>query len=461
MDLQDRIYILDGATGTALQQFRLTETDFRGEEFAQHPIPLKGNNDVLNITRPDVIRQVHQNYIDAGADIIETNTFNANAISQTEYGCSAWVERFNLEGARLAKETASACKERKIYVAGSIGPTDKSLTLAPDPDQPTYRIVDFDTLANAYASQVTALIEGGVDLLLVETIYDGLNAKAALYAIAKVQEEKGTHLPVMLSATVNDKSGRTLTGQSLEALFTSLSHYPILSFGLNCSFGAKELHHFLRELAPRIPCYISIYPNAGLPNEMGEYDESPEFTALCLQDMAKEGLINIAGGCCGTTPEHIRAIANALKDIPPRKVPTSNHQLKVSGLDTVVVDKELNNFINIGEGYLARGLHRAVIGQLHQRFRGHVFPKPAVHTGLFPGGQRPLRQPEQPPDAALIVLLLGQPLDMALCLFIGIYAILQPTCHHLFQIAQLLFALFPAVGSCHQQVFGAQLQRTE
>ena len=349
MNLQDRIYILDGATGTALQQFRLTEADFRGEEFARHPIPLKGNNDVLNITRPDVIRQVHQNYIDAGADIIETNTFNANAISQTEYGCTEWVERFNLEGARLAKEVASACKEREIYVAGSIGPTDKSLTLAPDPDQPTYRIVNFDTLANAYAGQVAALIEGGVDLLLVETIYDGLNAKAALYAIAKVQEEKGTNLPVMLSATVNDKSGRTLTGQSLEALFTSLSHYPILSFGLNCSFGAKELHHFLRELAPRIPCYISIYPNAGLPNEMGEYDESPEFTALCLQNMAKEGLINIAGGCCGTTPDHIRAIANALKDIPPRKVPTSNHQLKVSGLDTVVVDKELNNFINIGE----------------------------------------------------------------------------------------------------------------
>lgn len=349
MNLQDRIYILDGATGTALQQFRLTEADFRGEEFARHPIPLKGNNDVLNITRPDVIRQVHQNYIDAGADIIETNTFNANAISQTEYGCTEWVERFNLEGARLAKEVASACKERKIYVAGSIGPTDKSLTLAPDPDQPTYRIVNFDTLSNAYATQVAALIEGGVDLLLVETIYDGLNAKAALYAIAKVQEEKGTNLPVMLSATINDKSGRTLTGQSLEALFTSLSHYPILSFGLNCSFGAKELHHFLRELAPRIPCYISIYPNAGLPNEMGGYDESPEFTALCLQNMAKEGLINIAGGCCGTTPDHIRAIANTLKDIPPRKLPTSTHQLKVSGLDTVVVDKKLNNFINIGE----------------------------------------------------------------------------------------------------------------
>lgn len=349
MELQDRIYILDGATGTALQKFGLTEADFRGEVFAQHPIPLKGNNDVLNITRPDVIRQVHQNYIDAGADIIETNTFNANAISQTEYGCTEWVEQFNLQGARLAKEVASACKERKIHVAGSIGPTDKSLTLSPDPDQPAYRIVNFDTLADAYATQVSALIEGGVDLLLVETIYDGLNAKAALYAISKVQEEKGTNLPVMLSVTVNDKSGRTLTGQSLDALFTSLSHYPILSFGLNCSFGARELHQFIRELSPHVPCNISIYPNAGLPNEMGEYDESPEFTALCLQNMAKEGLINIAGGCCGTTPEHIRAIADALKNIPPRKLPTPTHQLKVSGLDTVVIDKELNNFINIGE----------------------------------------------------------------------------------------------------------------
>ena len=349
MELQERIYILDGATGTALQKFGLTEADFRGEVFAQHPIPLKGNNDVLNITRPDVIRQVHQNYIDAGADIIETNTFNANAISQTEYGCTEWVEQFNLQGARLAKEVASACKERKIHVAGSIGPTDKSLTLSPDPDQPAYRIVNFDTLADAYATQVSALIEGGVDLLLVETIYDGLNAKAALYAISKVQEEKGTNLPVMLSVTVNDKSGRTLTGQSLDALFTSLSHYPILSFGLNCSFGARELHQFIRELAPHVPCNISIYPNAGLPNEMGEYDESPEFTALCLQNMAKEGLINIAGGCCGTTPEHIRAIADALKNIPPRKLPAPTHQLKVSGLDTVVIDKELNNFINIGE----------------------------------------------------------------------------------------------------------------
>jgi len=349
MDLQNRIYILDGATGTVLQKFGLTEADFRGEVFAQHPIPLKGNNDVLNITRPDIIRQVHQNYIEAGADIIETNTFNANAVSQTEYGCAEWVEQFNLQGARLAKEVATACKERKIHVAGSIGPTDKSLTLSPDPERPAHRIVDFDTLADAYATQVAALIEGGVDLLLVETVYDGLNAKAALYAISKVQEEKGTSLPVMLSVTVNDKSGRTLTGQSLDALFTSLSHYPILSFGLNCSFGAKELLPLIRELAPHVPCNISIYPNAGLPNEMGEYDESPEFTARCLQNMAKEGLINIAGGCCGTTPEHIRAIAASLKHIPPRKLPSPTRRLKVSGLDSVIIDKESNNFIHIGE----------------------------------------------------------------------------------------------------------------
>lgn len=348
-EIQHRILILDGATGTALQQFGLSESDFRGNEFAHHPIPLKGNNDVLNITRPDVIRAVHQSYIEAGADIIETNTFNANAISQAEYECTGWITRFNLEGARLAREAAAACKDRTIYVAGSIGPTDKSLTLSPDPDQPAYRIVDFDTLVAAYTAQTEALIDGGVDLLLVETIYDGLNAKAALYAIAKVQEQRRTNLPVMLSATVNDKSGRSLTGQSLEALFTSLSHYPILSFGLNCSFGAKELHQFIRELSPRVPCNLSIYPNAGLPNEMGEYDESPEFTARCLQTMATEGLINIAGGCCGTTPKHIEAIAKALKGIPPRQLPAKTTQLKVSGLDTVVIDKDLNNFINIGE----------------------------------------------------------------------------------------------------------------
>lgn len=348
-ELQHRILILDGATGTVLQQHGLTESDFRGEVFPNHEIPLKGNHDVLNLTRPDVIRQVHQSYIEAGADIIETNTFNANAISQAKYHCQEHVHAINLAGARLAREAADACRERQIFVAGSIGPTDKSLTLAVNPEEPAYRPIDFDTLADAYRIQVEALIEGGVDLLLVETVYDGLNAKAALYAIAQAQEKAGSHLPVMVSATVNDLSGRTLTGQTLEALYTSLSHYPLLSFGLNCSFGASELHRFAREISPRVPCYFSIYPNAGLPDEMGAYRESPEYTAKCIRAMAEEGLINIAGGCCGTTPAHIRAIAQALRGIAPRKPAAPTHRLQVSGLDAVVVDKTERNFTNIGE----------------------------------------------------------------------------------------------------------------
>jgi 5-methyltetrahydrofolate--homocysteine methyltransferase len=348
-ELNQRILILDGATGTALQRFRLTEEDFRGDVFKTHPVPLKGNNDVLNLTRPHLIRQVHAAYIEAGADIIETNTFNANAISQGDYRCEELVYRLNFEGARLAKESALACPDRAIYVAGSIGPTAKSVTLAADANNPGYREVDFDAIEEAYAVQVAALIDGGADLLLVETIYDGLNAKAALHAIARVQQEKGTALPVMLSVTINDRSGRILTGQSLEAVYSSLSHYPILSFGLNCSFGATELHAFFKTLSPRIPRYLSIYPNAGLPNEMGEYDETPAFTASRLKKMAEEGLINIAGGCCGTTAEHIRAIREALRGIPPRPLPAPSSTLVVSGLDVVEVDAKERNFINIGE----------------------------------------------------------------------------------------------------------------
>lgn len=348
-ELHKRILILDGATGTALQQYRLSEKDFRGEPFTDHPLPLKGNNDILNLTRPDIIREIHESYIEAGADIIETNTFNANAISQEDYGCSDRVYQLNAEGARIAVEVARNHTERKIYVAGSIGPTSKSLTLSPDPERPEFRSIDFDTLAAAYEIQVRGLVDGGVHLLLVETIYDGLNAKAALYAIKKVQEEKGSKLPVMLSATVNDRSGRTLTGQTIEALFIALSHYPILSFGLNCSFGAKDLHLFLKEMANKIPCFLSVYPNAGLPNETGEYDESPDYTAKQLRKMAEEGLINIAGGCCGTTPRHIRAIATALRTVPPRKPPLVHPLLKVSGLDSVTIDVSKTNFTNIGE----------------------------------------------------------------------------------------------------------------
>lgn len=348
-EIKQRILILDGAMGTAIQEYGLTETDFRGREFAAHLVNLKGNNDVLTLTRPDVIREIHQAYIEAGADIIETNTFNSNAVSQEEYRCEALVYRLNHEGARLAKEAAQACGTRRVYVAGSIGPTSKTLSLSPDVNRPEYRPVDFDTLAATYAEQVRGLIDGGADLLLVETVFDALNAKAALYAISKVREEKGSGIPVMLSATVNDRSGRTLTGQSLEALFTAVSHFPLLSFGLNCSFGAMELLPFIRQLSKFLPCPLSIYPNAGLPNEMGEYDESPELTASCLREMAAEGVLNIAGGCCGTTPRHIRAIREALAGMPARKIPEVKPQLAVSGLERVVVDREQNNFINVGE----------------------------------------------------------------------------------------------------------------
>ncbi len=350
--IRQRILILDGAIGTVIQQYALSDKDFRGDEFREHPVPLKGNNDLLNLSRPDVIREIHRAYIQAGADIIETNTFNSNAVSQEEYRTAHLVYRLNQAGARLAREEADrawAEAGRTVYVAGSMGPTSRTLSLSPDVNHPEYRPVDFDTLAATYAEQVRGLIDGGVDLLLVETVFDALNAKAALYAIAQAQAERQTALPVMLSATVNDRSGRTLTGQSLEALYVSVSHYPLFSFGLNCSFGAADLLPFLRELAKRVSCPLSVYPNAGLPNEMGEYEESPAYTASCLQIMAKEGLVNIVGGCCGTTPAHITAIREALQDIPPRQVPEAGHELVVCGLNPVVVDKEKNNFINIGE----------------------------------------------------------------------------------------------------------------
>ena len=295
-----------------------------------------------------MIRQIHRSYIEAGADIIETNTFNSNAISQAEYRGEKLVYRLSYAGAKLAVTEARAASHQ-VYVAGSMGPTSKTLSLSPDVNRPEFRPVDFDTLVSTYAEQVSGLIDGGVDLLLVETVFDGLNAKAALYAITQVQEEKRTSLPVMLSATINDRSGRTLTGQSLEALYTTVSHYPLFSFGLNCSFGATDLLPFIERLSKTLPCPLSIYPNAGLPNEMGEYDESPELTASCLKQMATAGLLNIAGGCCGTTPEHIRAIREALQAISPRQIPVIPAQLVVSGLDKVVVDKAQNNFINVGE----------------------------------------------------------------------------------------------------------------
>ncbi len=351
--LKERILILDGAMGTAIQALNLSEADFRGSEFENWRTPLKGDNDILNLTAPHHIEQIHRSYIEAGADIISTNTFNSNAISQSDYGCEDYVERICMEGAKIARRAADGygAKEggRRIWVAGSMGPTSKTLSLSPDINHPEERSVDFDTMAAAYATQARGLIKGGVDLLLVETCFDALNTKAALYAIDEVEREMGRDIPVMVSATINDKSGRTLTGQSLEAFYTSISHFPILSFGLNCSFGVTELKPFIERLARSLPCYISIHPNAGLPNEMGEYDEEPCLTAKYLRDMAEEGLINIAGGCCGTTAAHIRAIAEALRGLSPHIPNERDRRLIVSGLDNVIVDKEERNFTNIGE----------------------------------------------------------------------------------------------------------------
>ena len=300
--LKEKILILDGAMGTMLQRENLSSEDFKGGA---------GNNDILNITRPDIIEKIHREYIEAGADIIETNTFSSNAISQQEYGCADLVYEMARKGAEIARKAAAGTS---VLVAGSMGPTIKMLSFSPDVNRPEYRPVDFDTMAQAYKEQVRGLVDGGADLLLVETVYDGLNAKAALYAIEQVKREKGCEIPVMVSATINDRSGRLLSGQRVDALYTALSHYDIISFGLNCSFGAAELLPFMEQLANEafggkgIPCALSMYPNAGLPNELGQYDETPEFTAKCVKEVAQKALLNIAGGCCGTTPDHIRAI---------------------------------------------------------------------------------------------------------------------------------------------------------
>ncbi len=355
--LGEKILILDGAMGTSIQKFNLSPSDFLGG---------KGNNDILNITRPDIIEAIHSEYVAAGADIIETNTFSGNAISQKDYGMEERVREINFKGAQIARKVADAAAEgklmapdggmqeiapRKVLVAGSMGPTVKSLSLSPDVNEPQRRDVSFSEMAAAYKEQVEALVEGGVDILLVETVYDALNAKAALYAISQVSGAKD--IPVMVSATVNDRSGRLLSGHTLEALYTALKHYPIASFGVNCSFGAKDLAPFIEQLQG-LPCAVSIYPNAGLPNEMGQYDESPEYTAKYIKELALKGWLNVAGGCCGTTPAHIAAIAQALEGVAPR-VPAADASAKadenmyLSGMEAVRVNREECNFVNVGE----------------------------------------------------------------------------------------------------------------
>ena len=349
--LQQRILILDGAMGTLIQSLGLDGQVYHRGRLADWPVSLAGNNEVLNLTAPEVIADIHRRYIEAGADIIETNTFSANRISQHEYGCEQLAAEMAREGARIARQVADSYSlpSKKIFVAGSLGPTSKSLSLASDMNEPAQRTVNFDEMAAAYEEQAAALIEGGADLLLIETCFDALNAKAALYAVSRLNERLGRVIPVMVSATINDRSGRTLTGQTLEAFYISVSHYPILSFGLNCSFGVTELRPFVEHLAERLPVYISLHPNAGLPNEMGEYEELPEYTATHLRQMAAAGLLNIAGGCCGTNDAHIRAIREALKDVKPRQIPAAERQLRVSGLEPLLIDRQTTNFINVGE----------------------------------------------------------------------------------------------------------------
>ncbi|MCB0761150.1 MAG: homocysteine S-methyltransferase family protein [Flavobacteriales bacterium] len=325
--IQQRILILDGAMGTMIQRHRLQEDDFRNAALQDHPHPLAGNNDLLTLTRPDIILDIHKSYLEAGADIIETNTFSSTSIAQADYGLEHLVYELNYEGARLAAE---ACREystsaKPRFVAGSIGPTNRTASISPDVDRPGFRAVRFDDLVEAYREQVRGLLDGGADILLVETVFDTLNAKAALFAIQQMAEERGIQVPVMVSGTITDASGRTLSGQTAQAFLISVSHVPLLSIGLNCALGAEPLTPYLDVLSEHAPFAVSAHPNAGLPNEMGGYDETPESMASQIETYMKRGLVNIIGGCCGTTPEHIKAIAEVAQHYSPRQLePNAN-----------------------------------------------------------------------------------------------------------------------------------------
>ncbi len=330
-EIQERILVLDGAMGTMLQRYKFTEEDFRGERFKDYPIPLKGNNDLLSITQPEAVRDVHRQYFAAGADIVETNTFSGTTIAMADYQMEDLVYELNFESAKLAKEAADefTAKEphKPRFVAGSIGPTNRTASMSPDVNDPGYRAVTFDELRIAYKQQAEALLDGGSDLLLVETVFDTLNAKAALFAIEEIKEERKIEIPVMVSGTITDASGRTLSGQTAEAFLISISHIPLLSVGFNCALGANLLQPHLEAIAPRTEFAVSAHPNAGLPNAFGEYDETPDETANQIEEYLKKNLINIIGGCCGTTPEHIQAIATVAAKYKPRKLTTDEQNV--------------------------------------------------------------------------------------------------------------------------------------
>lgn len=323
--LEKRIVIIDGAMGTMIQRYKLQEADYRGERFKDWASDLKGNNDLLCLTQPAIIQEIHKQYLDAGADILETNTFNAQAISLEDYNMQSLAYEINVEAAKLAKAAVQQYMDEHPgevkFVAGALGPMNKTLSLSPDVNQPGYRAVSFDEVANAYYEQIKGLVDGGVDILLVETIFDTLNAKAAIYSIKEYFRDNNIELPVMISGTITDASGRTLSGQTLEAFYVSVMHADPISIGLNCALGAEQMRPHIEELSQIAACYVSCYPNAGLPNAMGEYDETPEMMAEKVGEFAKEGWVNIIGGCCGTTPDHIKALADVMKKYQSRELP--------------------------------------------------------------------------------------------------------------------------------------------
>ncbi|MGL5272655.1 MAG: methionine synthase, partial [Phocaeicola sp.] len=350
--ITQRILLLDGAMGTMIQPYNLTEADFRGERFAQLPGLMKGNNDMLVLTRPDVIEEIHRLYFEAGADIIETNSFNAQRISMADYGMETYCREMNLVAAQLARKVADEYtaknNNKPRFVAGSVGPTNKTCSMSPDVNNPAYRAVSYDELVAAYQEQMEALLEGGVDALLIETIFDTLNAKAAIRAAEIAMATLGKEVPLMLSVTVSDTGGRTLSGQTLDAFLASVQHANIFSIGLNCSFGAEQLKPFVEQLATKAPYYISVYPNAGLPNSLGEYDQSPEEMALQVKEYVEEGLVNIIGGCCGTTHEYIARYTELVAGKQPRSLTAAPSCMWLSGLELLEQTPEIN-FINVGE----------------------------------------------------------------------------------------------------------------
>src|SRR5512134_884580 len=350
--LQERILVIDGAMGTMIQAEGLGEAEFRGERFRDHPRDLKGDNEILVLTRPELIERIHEAYCAAGADILETNTFGATRIAQGDYGTEALAREINQRAAELARRVADAWSARTPgkprFVAGAIGPTNRTLSLSPDVNDPALRSLRWDELVAAYAEQIEGLLDGGVDLLLVETIFDTLNAKAAIFAAQQVFEARGRELPLLISVTITDKSGRTLSGQTLDAFWISIAHARPLAVGINCSLGAREMAPYVEELARIAPVYTTCYPNAGLPNAFGQYDETPEVTAGLLRELAENGWVNLVGGCCGTTPAHVRAIAEAVAGLPPRRPPRPERFTQVAGLEPLTIRPD-TNFVMIGE----------------------------------------------------------------------------------------------------------------